>query len=108
VAAIGAGVTAIGLAIAITGILPGQTDGIADRAALLVALGGFNGVLGLLWAQGSRDPGRGLVALGGLMLLLAPFAFERPVFWVMALEIVLGLLLLAASAFVGRMPVDNT
>jgi drug/metabolite transporter (DMT)-like permease len=103
VVAIGAGVGAVGLAIALSGILRGQVND-SDRTALVCAVGGASSVLGLVLAQRAPGIGRLLVALGGLALLAAAFVFGRPVAWVWMLEMLLGVAMLGASAFVGRMP----
>ena len=103
---IAAGVSAIGTAVAISGILPGRVDETHDGAALTVAIGGLMAIVGLLLAQRTPSMGRAVIALAGLALVAAPLLFGRGVAWVWMLEIVLGVVLLAASAFVGRMPVD--
>jgi peptidoglycan/LPS O-acetylase OafA/YrhL len=71
---------------------------------LAFVLGGLVAVLGLFLAQRWSRPGRILVALGGLMLVLVPFAWERFEALPIVSSVVLGLAMLIAAPFVGPMP----
>ena len=103
--AIVAGVSAIGMAVGDSGILPGRVND-TDGASLAAAVGGLCCILGLLLAQRTPAAGRAVVTLGGVALLAAPFFFGRPVAWVWMLQVLLGVAVLAAAALLGRTPVD--
>jgi hypothetical protein len=109
VAAIVAGVSAIGLAIwpNLAADEGGQGVGLGS-AALASAAAGALAILGLFLAQRSPAAGRLPLAAGGLLLLATPFVFARQAGFVPTLQMILGVAMLAAAAFVGRMPSEGT
>lgn len=73
---------------------------------LAFAIGGLLSVLGVVVAQRARGIGRAMVAIAGVLQIAAPFAYARPYPLPMSVAIVLGLVLLATSRFVGPMPLE--
>lgn len=113
IVAIVASVAAIGLALygAPQGAPEGAvaSQGTPSRAGpylIATLLGGALGLLGLVLAQKFRFrvPGRVLIALGGISLLVAALALDLSGGPPRILRIVVGLALLACAPFVGPMP----
>jgi hypothetical protein len=71
---------------------------------LAFGLGGGLALGGLIIAQRWPQYGKIALAVGGLMLVLVPFFYERKVALPIITSVVLGLVMLATSPFVGRMP----
>jgi peptidoglycan/LPS O-acetylase OafA/YrhL len=71
---------------------------------LAFGLGGILGVLGLLLAQKWPRFAKIPLALGGLLLIAVPFAYQRQHPAPIAVSVVVGLALLLAAPFVGPMP----
>jgi hypothetical protein len=67
-------------------------------------IGGLLGVLGLIVAQVRPMPGRLALAVGGAFLVAVPFFYENKPLLPIATSVVLGIALLASSAFLGPMP----
>ena len=67
-------------------------------------VGGMLGVLGLIVAQKRPVPGRIALAIGGVLLLAVPFAYENRALLPIATSLVLGVAMLVSSFFLGPMP----
>ena len=71
---------------------------------LAFGLGGILGVLGLVMAQKWPRWAKFPLALGGLLLIAAPFAYQRHHPAPIAVSVVVGLAMLLVAPFVGPMP----
>jgi hypothetical protein len=71
---------------------------LAFGVAGLLALGS------VMLAQRYTRPARIGLGVAGIILLVAPFAFERPATLAIASSVVVGLAMLASAPFIGRMP----
>ena len=106
---IAAAVTALGLAV--WGYLPSTGAGgarpAAGYAALASIVAGACALAGLVLAQRRPGGGRVPVICGGLIMIAAPFAFTRPEPPIWAAMLAVGIALLTAAPFIGRMPADR-
>jgi peptidoglycan/LPS O-acetylase OafA/YrhL len=71
---------------------------------LAFGLGGLLGVLGLIMAQKWPRWAKIPLALGGLLLIAVPFAYQRHHPAPIAVSVVVGLAMLLVAPFVGPMP----
>jgi peptidoglycan/LPS O-acetylase OafA/YrhL len=75
-----------------------------DYNWIAFGVGGMLALGGLILAQRWPQYGKIALAIGGLMLVLVPFFYERKVALPIITSVVLGVAMLATSPFVGRMP----
>ena len=75
-----------------------------DYNWMAFGVGGLLALLGIALAQKRPTLGRPALALGGLLLVIVPFFYERKTPLPLATSVVLGLTMLIATPFVGPMP----
>jgi hypothetical protein len=75
-----------------------------DYNWIAFGVGGMLALGGLILAQRWPQYGKIALAIGGLMLVLVPFFYQRKVALPIITSVVLGVAMLATSPFVGRMP----
>lgn len=71
---------------------------------LAFAVGGLLGLLALFVAQERPKPARVLMAIGGLMMAVAPFVYSRPDTLPSIASAVMGVAMLVAAPFIGGLP----
>jgi hypothetical protein len=71
---------------------------------LAFGIGGLLAILAVILAQKWPRPARIPLALGGVLLLAVPFAYRNWAPLPIVTSVVLGLAMLAATPFLGRMP----
>jgi hypothetical protein len=69
-----------------------------------LGVGGLLAIIGVTVAQRRTTLGRILVAVGGVMLVAVPLAYRLPAALPVTTSVILGVLLLVATPFVGEMP----
>ncbi len=102
--AILAGMTSVGFALYGTPVRfdDAYNAPIAPVWAVFLAAG-VAAVFGVVLAQRSRGAGRALVAAAGVLVLAAAFITQGPWATIRISQAIVGIVLLASSAFVGRM-----
>jgi hypothetical protein len=79
-----------------------------DRGAgatwLAFGVGGLLAIIAVLLAQRSTKIARVMLAIAGLILIASPFAYRHPVMLPIVSSLVVGLAMLSAAPFIGRMP----
>ena len=84
------------------------TQETVDRGAgatwLAFGIAGLLAIGAVLLAQRRTKPARIMLATAGLILVASPFAYRSPVWLPIVSAIVLGVAMLAAAPFIGRMP----
>jgi hypothetical protein len=110
IVAIVAAVTAIGNALwgplifsAMQESLPQGDPGVGYNW-LAFGIGGIVALLGIFVAQKRPVPGRILLAIAGVMLVLVPLFYDRKHMLPITASVVLGLAMLASSFFLGPVP----
>ncbi len=100
-----AGVAAVGLAMwpNLAADEGGSDVGVGSSAIACIVAGAL-AVIGVFRAQRSPGSARIPLALGGLLLILTPFVFGGAAGYVPTLQIICGVLMLAAAPFIGPMP----
>jgi hypothetical protein len=103
--AIIAGVWAFGEAIWGPALFSSET---VDRGAgatwLAFGIGGLLAIGAVLLAQRNTRLARLLLGLAGVLLVLSPLAYRHPSWLPIVSSLVVGLAMLAAAPFIGRMP----
>lgn len=106
VVAIVAGVWSFGEALWGPALFSGETT--TDRGAggtwLAFGIGGLLAIVAVVLAQRYLRPARILLALAGLILVVSPIAYRNPSWLPIASSLAVGVAMLAAAPFVGRMP----
>jgi uncharacterized membrane protein len=105
VVAIIAGVWAFGEAIWGPALFSSET---VDRGAgatwLAFGIGGLLAIGAVLLAQRNTRLARLLLGLAGVLLVLSPLAYRHPSWLPIVSSLAVGLAMLAAAPFIGRMP----
>ena len=105
VVAIVAGVWSFGEAIWGPALFSSNTvDPGAGATWLAFGIGGLMAIDAVLLAQRYTKPARIVLGLAGLILVISPFAYRQPVLLPIVSSLVVGLAMLAAAPFIGRMP----
>jgi hypothetical protein len=109
--AIAASVASIGSAIWAAPLhVPDNSSAVANigYAWLAYFLGGVIGLIGIWQAQRAPKVGKVLVAMAGLTVLSIVLIFREPNAFAWGTVLVIGIVLIAMSPFVGRIPPGNT
>ena len=105
VVAIVAGVWAFGEAIWGPAVFSSET---VDRGAgatwLAFGIGGLLAIIAVLLAQRYPRPARVALGVAGLILVLSPLAYGHPAWLPIVSSVIVGLAMLVAAPFIGRMP----
>jgi peptidoglycan/LPS O-acetylase OafA/YrhL len=67
-------------------------------------IGGLLAIAAVLLAQRYTKPARIVLAIGGAILVISPFAYRSPVWLPIVSSVIAGLMMLGAAPFIGRMP----
>jgi hypothetical protein len=105
VLAIVAGVWAFGEAIWGPAVFSSETtDRGAGASWLAFGVAGLLAVGAVFLAQRYTRPARIVLGVAGLILVVSPFAYRSPAWLPIISSVIVGLAMLAAAPFIGRMP----